>query len=352
MTRANYEPWYSLEDTVRLQGKRYHMPSLPTFRYPPPMPLIVTGTIGVDTIHTPHGSAEAVLGGSATYFSAAASFFTPVRLVAVVGEDFDDAHHKTLARFPDVCVEGLEVRAGSQTFSWGGRYLDDMNVRETIFTELGVLGEHPPTAPDGYRDSKYVFLANAPPAVQRDLLGNFPDRVIAVADTMDLWIDSARDDLVGLLGDIDGLVLNDQEAELLTGKKNPITAGKKILEMGPTFAVVKKGEHGALLVHRDGVAALPAYPAEQVIDPTGAGDTFAGGMMGYIARTHLAGHFGSEGISFETIQESLAHGTVIASFNIEAFSLDRLATLRREEIAQRFEEFARTVRVGEPLGAR
>lgn len=310
------------------------------------MPLIVTGTIGIDTVHTPTGKAEAVLGGSAVYFAAAASFFAPVRMVAAVGGDFHNRHRTTLARFPNVSIEGIDVRPASRTFAWGGRYMEDMNIRETLFTELGVLAEAPPPAPAKYRDSRYVFLANTHPAVQRGLLEAFPKRVIAVADTMDLWIDTARDDLLGLLGLVDGLVLNDQEARLLTGKRNPITAGKAILERGPTFAVIKKGEHGCVMVHRDGVAALPAFPTDHVVDPTGAGDSFAGGMMGHIAHAHAEGHFGGEGVGFEMIQQGLARGTVIASFTIESFSLDRLAALKRAEIDERFREFAAAVHVG------
>ncbi|MGP1257264.1 MAG: PfkB family carbohydrate kinase, partial [Kiloniellales bacterium] len=250
------------------------------------MSLIVTGTIGIDTIHTPHGSAEAVLGGSCTYFAAAASYFTPVRMVAAVGGDFHDDYRRVFTHFPSISVEGIELRDESKTFAWGGRYFDDMNSRETLFTELGVVAEKPPIPPEAYRDSRFVFLANTHPKVQMDLLSHFPDHELAVADTMNLWIDTARDDLVALLDKIDGLVLNDEEARLLTGKRNPITAGKKILGMGPTFALIKKGEHGAVLVHKDGVAALPAYPTEVVVDPTGAGDSFAGGLMGQLAASH------------------------------------------------------------------
>ncbi len=309
------------------------------------MPLIVTGTIGIDTVETPTGRAERVLGGSATYFSAAASFFAPVRMVAAVGGDFDDKHRHTMARFPNVCVVGMEQRPESKTFAWGGKYLENMNVRETIFTELGVLTEHPPLTPQEYRDSKYVFLANTHPAVQQELLSNFPDRAIAVADTMDLWIDTANDDLKDLLKNIDGLVLNDQEALQLTGKRNPITAGKAILDLGPSFAVIKKGEHGCVMVHRDGIAALPAYPAEIVIDPTGAGDSFAGGMMGHVAARHAAEHFGGEPVSFDMLQEGLVRGTVIASFTLESFSLDRLAELNERELKERMDEFQRIVKV-------
>ena len=310
------------------------------------MPLIVTGTIGIDTVHTPAGSAERVLGGSATYFSAAASFFTPVRMVAAVGGDFHDDHRATLARFPNVCVIGMEERPDSKTFAWGGRYLEDMNVRETLFTELGVLAEAPAATPDQYRDSKHVFLANTHPAVQREMLARFPDRGLAVADTMDLWIDTARDDLNALMREIDGLVLNDQEAQQLTGERNPITAGRAILSMGPSFAVIKKGEHGCVMVHREGIAALPAYPAEHVVDPTGAGDSFAGGLMGHVAARRAAERAGAEPVSFTMLQEGLARGTVIASFTLESFSLDRLAGLSEEELRDRLREFQRIASPG------
>jgi sugar/nucleoside kinase (ribokinase family) len=310
------------------------------------MSLIVTGTIGIDTIHTPHGSAEAVLGGSCTYFAAAASFFTPVRMVAAVGADFHDDYRRVFTHFPNISVEGIELRGKSKTFAWGGRYFDDMNSRETLFTELGVVAEKPPVPPEVYRDSRFVFLANTHPAVQADLLSHFPKHELAVADTMNLWIDTARDDLVALLGKIDGLVLNDEEARLLTGKRNPITAGKRILQMGPTFAIIKKGEHGAIIVHQEGVAALPAYPTEVVVDPTGAGDSFAGGLMGHLAAAHPMGSDTSNVGSLATLQRAMSYGTVVASFTIEQFSLERLTTLSEREVKQRMDEFARVVRVG------
>ncbi len=305
------------------------------------MSLIVTGTIGIDTIHTPTGKAERVLGGSCTYFAAAASFFTHVRMVAVAGEDFHEDYQKVFARFPNVDVDGLEIRKGSKTFAWGGRYLEDMNVRETMFTELGVLAEKPPEPPAKYRDSRFIFLANSHPVVQRQLLESFPQRAIVVADTMNLWIETARRELDSLLASIDGLVVNDEEARLLTGSRNAITAGRRILEMGPIFVVVKKGEHGCILVHREGVAMLPAYPCEKVVDPTGAGDSFAGGMMGHLA----AAHSRDVNITMGSVQQAMAHGTVIASFTIESFSLDRLASLTREEIARRYTRFAEMVKV-------
>lgn len=310
------------------------------------MPLIVTGTVGIDTVHTPSGTAEAVLGGSCTYFAAAASFFTSVRIVAAVGGDWPPEHRAALERFPNVSLEGLELRRDAQTFAWGGKYHEDMNVRETLYTRLGVLEGPAPKPPESYRDSQFVFLANTHPLVQRDLLGHFPGARLVVADTMDLWIDTANADLKGLLKLIDGLVLNDQEARQLTGKRNNIAAGRAILEMGPAFAVIKKGEHGCLLIHRDGVAALPAYPSEKVVDPTGAGDSFAGGMMGHIATHPIRADAGGRATNFDTIQSGLATGTVVASFTIEAFSLDRLSRLTKGQLRERMSEFAKIVRAG------
>lgn len=309
------------------------------------MPLIVTGTIGIDTVQTPHGTASEVLGGSCTYFAAAASFFTQVRVVAVAGEDFHEDYQAVFKKFPNVDVDGLEIRAGSKTFRWGGKYFEDMNQRETLFTHLGVLEEHPPTPPASYNDSRFVFLANSHPTIQRELLASFPQRVIGVADTMNLWIDIARPELLALLQEVDGLVLNDEESHMLTGKRNPITAGKEILRLGPTFVVIKKGEHGAILVHQEGVSVLPAYPTETVVDPTGAGDTFAGGMMGYLA----AAHSKDQNIHMASIQQAIAHGTVIASFTVEKFSLDRLAELTKEQVAHRYNEFAEMVSIREPI---
>lgn len=306
------------------------------------MPLIVTGTVGIDDIHTPFAKAERVLGGSCTYFAAAASFFTQVRLVAVVGEDFHEDYQSVFRKFPNVDADGLEVRKGGKTFRWGGRYLENWNDRETIFTDLGVVADRPPTPPEKYRDSRFVFLANSHPAIQHQLLESFPQRVFSVADTMNLWIDIARPELVALLREIDGLILNDEEARMLTGKRNIVSAGRQIIEeMGPMFVVIKKGEHGCVLVHDEGVAMLPAYPVEQVVDPTGAGDSFAGGMMGHLA----AAHSRDNNVSRASIQQALAHGTVIASFAIESFSLDRLATLTKEEVARRYTQFAEMVKV-------
>jgi sugar/nucleoside kinase (ribokinase family) len=304
------------------------------------MPLVVTGTIGVDTIHTPSAQVEGVAGGSAAYFAAAASFLGPVRLVAAVGGDWPQEHRRSLEEFGGVCAKGLEVRPGSRTFAWGGRYFENLNRRETLFTELGVLEEPPPKVPAEYADSEFVFLANSHPAVQRTFLQSFPKRRLAVADTMDLWINIAREDLRALLREIDGVILNDSEATLLTEIPNAISAAMAIVEMGPSFVVVKKGEHGAVLVHRDGVATVPAFPSptERVVDPTGAGDTFAGGMMGFIASA------GDTGLA--TLQAGLSWGTILASFTIESFGLDGLRRISRPEIDARLEHFRRVARIG------
>jgi sugar/nucleoside kinase (ribokinase family) len=323
------------------------------------MPLVVTGTIGIDTVHTPAAKAENVLGGSATYFAAAASFFGPVRLVAAAGEDLPDAFHKTIGHFGTIDTRGLEVRKGSRTFAWGGKYHENMVQRETLFTHLNILSEAPPTVPGAYSDSEFVFLGNTHPGIQQSFLASFPKRRLTVADTMDLWINIAKPELLVLLRNVDGLALNNDEAELLTGKKNPVTAARHILEMGPRFVVVKKGEHGCILVHRDGIAALPAYPTETVVDPTGAGDSFAGGMMGSLvarpsgagaqsshpARTPAPEGRGTDPGSFDNVRRSLVYGTVTASFTVESFSLDRLRALGRTDLDTRFNEYAAMVRV-------
>ncbi|MHC4651995.1 MAG: PfkB family carbohydrate kinase [Planctomycetota bacterium] len=224
------------------------------------MTLLVTGTIGIDTVLTPTATADKALGGSCAYFAAAASLFGPVRVVAAVGGDWPDAHRAILEGFDNICLKGLERRPDSRTFAWGGRYLGNMNERETLFTELGVLEEDPPAVPPAYRDTEFVFVANTHPSVQAGLLSHFPDRKLAVADTMNLWIATAHAELMEVLGQVDGLVLNDSEAIQLTEIANAVSAARRILDFGPSFVVVKKGEHGAVLVHRDGVATVPGLP--------------------------------------------------------------------------------------------
>ncbi|MDG2030761.1 MAG: PfkB family carbohydrate kinase [Phycisphaerales bacterium] len=304
------------------------------------MSLIVTGTLGIDTIETPQGGAKRVPGGSAAYFAAAGSIQTPVRLVGAVGDDWPVEHRSLLESFQGVDLAGLEQRAGSRTFAWGGKYLDNMNIRETTFTELGVLEEAPPNVPDSFRDSTFVFLANSHPSVQSAFLDQLPERQLTVMDTMDLWINIANEELHALLARIDGVMINDSEAELLTGITNPYSAGEKILDLGPGFVIIKKGEHGAVLVHRDGTAVIPAYPADdaQVVDPTGAGDSFAGGLMAYVART------GSH--DFEALHAALAWGTVTASYTLESFGLDGLKGLTESRLMERVELLRAAARIG------
>ena len=299
------------------------------------MPLLVTGTIGIDTVETPTASAERVSGGSCAYFAVAAAFHhNPVRVVAVVGGDWPDDHEKLLRSVAGLCLDGLEIRPESKTFAWGGKYSDNMNERETLFTELGVLEEAPPKIPDSYHDSRMIFLANSHPSIQLDLLNQFQDRTLAVADTMDLWINIANDELHLLLQQVDGFIINDVEAELLTGIADPIAAGKKILDLGPSFVIVKKGEYGSVLVDKDHIAVLPAFPltSEDVVDPTGAGDSFAGGFMGHIATL--------DEIDFPAMQTAMAWGTVTASFTLQSFGLDGLVNASRDMLKARMIEFA------------
>ncbi|HET6246884.1 MAG TPA: PfkB family carbohydrate kinase [Tepidisphaeraceae bacterium] len=295
------------------------------------MALLVTGSIGLDTLETPSGKRENVIGGSAIYFSYAASFFTPVRLVGVVGEDYPK-HLFSIFDGRDVDTSGLEVRKGSKTFRWHGSYLKDMNEAVTVEVDLNVLAERAPKIPANFGDSKFVFLANTHPALQQEMLGNLKNSKLVVADTMNLWIQTQQPELRKLLTKIHGLVLNDGEARLLTEEKNLITAAKQVLKMGPKFVVIKKGEHGCLMMSDRGAFVLPAFPAEHVIDPTGAGDSFAGGMMGY-----LATQGGS--ISPATLKRALAYGTVVASYTISDFSLDGIKRADRDKIDDRWHEF-------------
>jgi sugar/nucleoside kinase (ribokinase family) len=300
--------------------------------------LIVTGSIGIDTVITPTGRADAVLGGSCTYFAAGASFFGPVRIVAAVGQDFPDEHMAIFEHFK-VDTAGLERRAGAKTFRWTGEYHQNMNDRDTLEVQPNVLAEDLPPVPEAYRDSRFVFLANTHPAGQMALREQFPDAKLVVADTMDLWINTAQDELKALLAQIDGLVLNDSEAQLLTGESNMVLAASRIIELGPSFVVIKKGEHGCMLQHAEGMGVMHAYPAQNVVDPTGAGDSFAGGMMGYLSSV--------DRVDLRALKRSLAYGTIVASFNIESFSLERLMAIGRAEIDQRLEAFADAVRFDE-----
>lgn len=295
------------------------------------MPLLVTGSIGIDTVETPAGKRDDVIGGSAVYFSYAASFFTPVRLVGVVGEDAPKSLWNVFEN-REIDTGGLEVRKGSKTFRWHGSYVQDLNNAVSVETNLNVLAERAPRIPDPFLDSKYVFLANTHPALQQEMLCCLKQPRLIVADTMNLWINTERKELGNLLKKIHGLVLNDGEARLLTEKTNLVAAAKEVLKMGPKFVVIKKGEHGCLMCTERGESfVLPAFPAEQVIDPTGAGDSFAGGMMGYLA---TQGTF-----SAATIKRALAFGTVVATYTISDFSLAGLKSASRDAIDDRWHEF-------------
>lgn len=298
------------------------------------MSLLVTGSIGIDTVQTPFGVREDVLGGSAIYFAYAASFFSPVRLVGVVGEDCPK-NMLDIFRGRDVSTAGLEVRKGSKTFRWHGSYVNDMNQAVTVEVDLNVLAERAAKVPAEFLDSRYVFLANTHPAIQQETLATLKHVKLAVADTMNLWIQTERQELGKLLGKIHGLVLNDGEARLLTEKQNLVAAARDVLKMGPKFVVIKKGEHGCLLVSETDTFVLPAYPTEKVIDPTGAGDSFAGGMMGYLATQEKHGP--------ESLRKALAFGTVVASFTISDFSLAGLAGATRQHIDQRWEQLRSAV---------
>jgi sugar/nucleoside kinase (ribokinase family) len=296
------------------------------------MSLLVVGSVAFDCVETPTARRDDVLGGSAVYFSYAASYFTSVRLVAVVGEDWPAAHTQLLqARRID--TSGLTVIPGGKTFRWRGKYASNMNDRETLEVHLNVFGEFNPVLPESYRDCRFLFLANGSPKLQLRVLEQLPKRKLVVADTMDLWINLERDALVKLLGQIDGIVLNDSEARLLTNDENLVRAGRQVLELGPRFVIIKKGEHGAMFFSRDETYVLPAYPTPRVIDPTGAGDSFAGGMMGYLAEL--------EDFSPRTLKHALAYGTVVASFNVEDFSLDRMQQIERRDLDNRLDEYRR-----------
>lgn len=297
------------------------------------MSLLVTGSIGIDTVKTPHGVSEQCLGGSSIYFSMAASFFAPVRFVGVVGDDcpFDLAE---IFRGRNVDLRGLEVRPGSKTFVWHGTYQENMNDRTTDYVELNVLQEAPPKLPEVFKDSRFVFLANTAPALQLELLEQITQPTFVAADTMNLWIEGHLADLKKLLKRIDCLIINDDEARLLSGRSNLVQAADDVLAMGMKVVIVKKGESGSLMCSADGRKfLLPAYPATEVVDPTGAGDSFAGGFLGCVAQQGRA--------DFDTLKLALAYGTVVASFTIADFSLNGLSGTVRKDIDARLEELRR-----------
>src|SRR5262245_20918892 len=246
------------------------------------MSLLVVGSVAIYSIHSPTATRERVLGGSAVHFSYAASFFAPVRLVGVVGDDWPEEHTRLLAS-RKIDTSGLKVVAGGKTFFWKGKYAPNMNDRETLEVQLNVFGDYLPELPESYRRSDYLFLANGSPVTQIKTLDQVEKPKLVVADTMDLWIREQHEELLALFKRLDGLVLNDSEAKLLTEEENLVTAGHQVRRMGPKFVVIKKGEHGAMFFSEHETYVLPAFPTDRVVDPTGAGDSFAGGMMGHLA---------------------------------------------------------------------
>jgi sugar/nucleoside kinase (ribokinase family) len=291
--------------------------------------IAVVGSVAFDAIETPSGRAEDVLGGSATHFAVAASYFTPVRLIGVVGEDFPAADRDYLAA-RGIDLAGLEVRPG-RTFRWRGRYHEDMNVRDTLSLELNVFADFQPRVAAAVRGTPYVFLANIDPRLQATVLAQFTAPALVACDTMNHWIEAAREPLAALLPRVDLLVLNDEEARLLSGERNVVRAARRILELGARAVLVKRGEYGAILFSPGSIFAVPAYPLEEVFDPTGAGDTFAGGLMGYLAATGDRSEAG--------LRRAIVYGTVLASFVVEDFGGRRLRTVTRDDVERRYRQF-------------
>jgi sugar/nucleoside kinase (ribokinase family) len=295
------------------------------------MSILVVGSVAYDTVDTPFGRAEKVLGGSASFFSVAASFFAPVNLVAVVGDDFGE---KALSAFKGrpIDLEGLERMPG-KTFHWQGKYSYDLNSRETLCTDLNVFEFFKPRIPDRYRRSEHVFLGNIDPVLQRQVLDQVEGPRLVACDTMNFWISGKPDEVRRTLAKVDILLINDAEARQLSGEWNVVKAARAIRAMGPRTLVVKKGEHGVLMFSEEGSFAAPAYPLEEVFDPTGAGDTFAGGFLGSLA--------GTPTLDETALRRAVVMGSTLASFCVEAFSLDRLVTLSRPEIDARYRLFKR-----------
>jgi len=295
------------------------------------MSILVVGSVAYDTVETPFGRAEKVLGGSASFFSVAAAFFAPVNLVAVVGDDFSAAAMAAFQGRP-IDLEGLERTAG-KTFHWQGKYSYDLNSRETVCTDLNVFEFFKPRIPDRYRRSEHVFLGNIDPVLQRQVLDQVERPRLVACDTMNFWISGKPEEVRRTLAAVDILLINDAEARQLSGEWNVVKAARAIRALGPHTLVIKKGEHGVLMFSEEGSFAAPAYPLEEVFDPTGAGDTFAGGFLGYLA--------GTPKVDEAALRRAVVMGSTLASFCVEAFSLDRLLTLSRPEIDARYRLFKR-----------
>lgn len=300
------------------------------------MSLLVIGTVAFDAIETPFGKTDKILGGAATYISLAASYFTKnINLVSVVGDDFPTSNIKMLEKH-SVNTDGLQVLKGQKTFFWAGKYHNDMNTRDTITTELNVLENFNPIVPEAYQDCEFLMLGNLVPKVQQQVIAQLKKRPkLIVLDTMNFWMDIAMADLRETLALVDVLTINDEEARQLSGEYSLVKAAKKILKMGPQFLIIKKGEHGALLFNEDQVFFAPALPLEEVFDPTGAGDSFAGGFIGFLAQ--------SQDISFDNMKRAIIFGSAMASFCVEKFGTERLVGLTQDQVEKRVQEFVNLV---------
>lgn len=296
------------------------------------MSLIIIGTVAFDAIETPFGKTDKIVGGAATYASLAASYFyNKVKIVGVVGDDFHQADIDTFTEH-GINTEGLQIKEGEKSFFWSGKYHNDMNSRDTLVTELNVLADFDPIIPESYQDCEYLMLGNLTPQIQQTVIKRLKNRPkLIVLDTMNFWMDVAMDDLLETLKLVDVLTINDEEARQLSGEYSLVKAAKKILAMGPKYLIIKKGEHGALLFHEDQVFSTPALPLAEVFDPTGAGDTFAGGFIGYLAKVGT--------INFNNMKNAIVYGSALASFCVEKFGTEKILNLTEEEVAARIKEF-------------
>lgn len=300
------------------------------------MSLLAVGTVAFDDIETPFGHAEMVIGGAATYITLAASYFTDdLKIVSVIGDDFPEEELKHL-QSKGIDLEGLQVKKGEKSFFWSGRYHDNMNERDTLDTQLNVLADFDPVIPASYQHSEYLMLGNLTPAIQKKVIERLDKRPKFIAlDTMNFWMDNAMESLLDVLKMIDCLIINDEEARQLSGEYSIVKAAEAIHKMGPKYLVIKKGEHGALLFEGGKIFFAPALPLAEVYDPTGAGDTFAGGFMGYVAQT--------DDLSFENMKRAVIYGSAMASFCVEKFSIERLKELSNKEIKERIAQFVELV---------
>lgn len=296
------------------------------------MSLIIIGTVAFDAIETPFGKTDKIVGGAATYASLAASYFyNKTKIVAVVGDDFKIEDIEVLNQH-GVDTEGLQIKEGQKTFFWSGKYHNDMNSRDTLATELNVLENFDPIIPESYQDCEYLMLGNLTPQIQQTVIKRLKNRPkLIVLDTMNFWMDIMMDDLLETIKMVDVLTINDAEARQLSGEYSLVKAANKILTMGPKYLIIKKGEHGALLFHEDKIFSAPALPLADVFDPTGAGDTFAGGFIGYLAQVGT--------VNFNNMKNALIYGSALASFCVEKFGIERLLELEKSAIAERLQEF-------------